>query len=300
MIQGFRSKVAKLINSPCALNILYVPALLMFSVFIFIPFIQGISISFMEWDGFSANYAWVGINKYIAVFTDPNFLTVVKNTLIYGLGSTLFQNVAGLMFALLLDQKLYGEKLVRTLVYLPAIVSALIMGYIWYFFFSYDYGAINDIIMIFGREKVDWLSSADRSVWIITGVNTFQYLGVSMIIYLAGIQNISKDYYEAADIDGASAISRFRRITIPLLMPAITVSIVLNLIGGLKLFDVITAMTGGGPGYESASISTMMQQMYFSRMDAGYAAAQGNIMFIIIAVISIRTLLFLRSKEVEM
>ena len=300
MIQDSRLKIEKLMNSQWALNILYIPALLMFSLFIFVPFIQGISISFMEWDGFSVNYTWVGVNKYIAVFTDPNFFTVIRNTFIYGLGSTLFQNLAGLLFALLLDQKLHGEKLVRTLVYLPAIISALIMGYIWYFFFSYDYGAINDILALFGQEKLDWLASADRSVWIITGVNTFQYLGISMVIYLAGLQNIPKDYYEAADIDGASSMSRFRGITIPLLMPAITVSVVLNLIGGLKLFDVIAAMTGGGPGYESASISTMIQQMYFSRMDAGYAAAQGNIMFVIIAVISIWALRFLRNKEVEM
>jgi raffinose/stachyose/melibiose transport system permease protein len=253
----------------------------------------------MEWDGYSANQIWVGINKYINVFTDPNFYTAVKNTFIYGVGSTLLQNIFGLMFALLLDRNTMGEKVVRTLVYLPAIISGLIMGYIWYFFFSYDGGAINDILALFRKEQIDWLASGRRSVWIITGVNTFQYLGISMIMYLAGLQNIPRDYYEAADIDGASYLSKFNNITIPLLMPAITVSVVTNLIGGLKLFDVIAALTGGGPGYESASISTMIYQMYFVRQDAGYAAAQGNIMFIMIAVISIWALKFLRSKEVE-
>lgn len=299
MFQVIHSKITKMADSPSALNILYIPALLMFAIFIFLPFLQGIVISFMEWDGYSANQIWVGINKYITVFTDSNFYTTVKNTFIYGVGSTLFQNIFGLMFALLLDRNTMGEKAVRTLVYLPAIISGLIMGYIWYFFFSYDGGAINDILALFGKEQIDWLASGSRSVWIITGVNTFQYLGISMIMYLAGLQNIPKDYYEAADIDGASYLSKFNNITIPLLMPAITVSVVTNLIGGLKLFDVIAALTGGGPGYESASISTMVYQMYFVRQDAGYAAAQGNIMFIIIAVISIWALKFLRSKEVE-
>lgn len=299
MFQVIHSKITKMADSPSALNILYIPALLMFAIFIFIPFLQGIVISFMEWDGYSANQIWVGINKYITVFTDSNFYTTVKNTFIYGVGSTLFQNIFGLMFALLLDRNTMGEKAVRTLVYLPAIISGLIMGYIWYFFFSYDGGAINDILALFGKEQIDWLASGSRSVWIITGVNTFQYLGISMIMYLAGLQNIPRDYYEAADIDGASYLSKFNNITIPLLMPAITVSVVTNLIGGLKLFDVIAALTGGGPGYESASISTMVYQMYFVRQDAGYAAAQGNIMFIIIAVISIWALKFLRSKEVE-
>ncbi|MDD4681039.1 MAG: sugar ABC transporter permease [Clostridia bacterium] len=299
MFQVIHSKITKMADSPSALNILYIPALLMFAIFIFLPFLQGIVISFMEWDGYSANQIWVGINKYITVFTDSNFYTTVKNTFIYGVGSTLFQNIFGLMFALLLDRNTMGEKAVRTLVYLPAIISGLIMGYIWYFFFSYDGGAINDILSLFGKEQIDWLASGSRSVWIITGVNTFQYLGISMIMYLAGLQNIPRDYYEAADIDGASYLSKFNNITIPLLMPAITVSVVTNLIGGLKLFDVIAALTGGGPGYESASISTMVYQMYFVRQDAGYAAAQGNIMFIIIAVISIWALKFLRSKEVE-
>lgn len=299
MFQVIHSKITKMADSPSALNILYIPALLMFAIFIFLPFLQGIVISFMEWDGYSANQIWVGINKYITVFTDSNFYTTVKNTFIYGVGSTLFQNIFGLMFALLLDRNTMGEKAVRTLVYLPAIISGLIMGYIWYFFFSYDGGAINDILALFGKEQIDWLASGSRSVWIITGVNTFQYLGISMIMYLAGLQNIPRDYYEAADIDGASYLSKFNNITIPLLMPAITVSVVTNLIGGLKLFDVIAALTGGGPGYESASISTMVYQMYFVRQDAGYAAAQGNIMFIIIAVISIWALKFLRSKEVE-
>jgi raffinose/stachyose/melibiose transport system permease protein len=299
MFQVIHSKIAKIADSPSALNILYIPALLMFAIFIFLPFFQGIVISFMEWDGYSANQIWVGINKYINVFTDPNFYTAVKNTFIYGVGSTLLQNIFGLMFALLLDRNTMGEKVVRTLVYLPAIISGLIMGYIWYFFFSYDGGAINDILALFRKEQIDWLASGRRSVWIITGVNTFQYLGISMIMYLAGLQNIPRDYYEAADIDGASYLSKFNNITIPLLMPAITVSVVTNLIGGLKLFDVIAALTGGGPGYESASISTMIYQMYFVRQDAGYAAAQGNIMFIMIAVISIWALKFLRSKEVE-
>lgn len=299
-MQECGSKIKKAMNSSQALNVLYIPALIMFSVFIFLPFFQGITISFKEWDGYSAHFSWVGLNKYVSVFTDPNFYTAIKNTFIYGIGSTIFQNIIGLMLAILLDKKLFGVKVVRTIVYLPSIISALIMGYIWYFFFSYDYGAINDIVTLFGGEKVDWLASGSRSVWIITAVNTFQYLGISMILYLSGLQNIPKDYYEAADIDGASAWTVLKNITIPLLMPAITVSVVLNLIGGLKLFDVIVAMTGGGPGYDSASISTMMQQVYFIRQDAGYAAAQGNIMFVIITVISVCSLFYFRSKEVEL
>jgi raffinose/stachyose/melibiose transport system permease protein len=294
------NKSSKITSSTAMLNIMYLPALILFIVFIFYPFIKGVAISFTDWDGFSQGYNWVGLSKYKAMFSDPKILNTIKNTLIYGIGSTFFQNIIGLAFALLLDQKIRGKGFVRTLVYLPAIISGLIMGYIWYFFFQYNGGAINDIMIFLGKEPVNWLENGRRAVWIITGVNTFQYLGVAMIIFLAGLQNIPRVYYEAASIDGASSMAKFKNITLPLLMPAITVSVVQNLIGGLKLFDVIMAMTGGGPGYATQSLSTMMHSLYFSGQDAGYAAALGNTMFLIICVISISALKFFRSKEVEM
>jgi raffinose/stachyose/melibiose transport system permease protein len=119
-----------------------------------------------------------------------------------------------------------------------------------------------------------------------------------MTIYLAGLQSIPQDYYEAADLDGASALQRFFHITLPMLAPSITINIVLNIIGGLKLFDVIIAMTNGGPGYASQSLSTMMYQTYFARQDAGYAASLGNLMFIIISIISLVSLVYLRRREI--
>lgn len=290
----------RLSGTGSVLNLLYVPALLLVFMFIFYPFLQGVLISFREWNGYSPNYIFVGLDKYRAMFRDPNFYTVLRNTLVYGIGSTFLQNVFGLLMAMLLDQKLKGEKLVRTMVYLPVVVSAIIMGYVWYFFFKYNGGAINDILALFGGRPIDWLSSGKRSVPIIVLVNTFQYVGSSMMIYLAGLQNISKEYFEAAEMDGASGVKKFFRITLPLLMPSITFSVVWNLIGGLKLFDVIQALTGGGPGYASASISTMMYQVYFVRMDAGYAAAMGNFMFVLISVLSIYALGYLRRKEVDL
>jgi raffinose/stachyose/melibiose transport system permease protein len=153
---------------------------------------------------------------------------------------------------------------------------------------------------LFRKESVDWLSSGSRAVWIITFVNTFQYMGVAMIIYLAGLQSISKEYYEAAAIDGAQWGAKLRNVTLPLLMPAITINIVLNIIGGLKLFDVIMAMTKGGPGYASMSLSTMMYNLYFARQDAGYAAALGNVMFVFICFFGLSSLYLLRRREVKL
>ncbi|SIQ64124.1 carbohydrate ABC transporter membrane protein 1, CUT1 family [Paenibacillus macquariensis] len=289
----------KMWGSSTILNVMYVPALLFFAVFIFYPFIEGIRISFTNWDGYSQQFSYVGFEKYINMLTDKNTWTTMSNTVIYGFGSTLLQNVLGLAYALFLDQQLRAKGLVRTIVYLPVIISSLIMGYIWYFFFQFDGGAINDIMALFGAQPVDWLANGPRAVGIITFVNTFQFMGVAMTIYVAGLQSIPKDYYEAASIDGANWWSQFKNITLPLLMPAITINVVLNIIGGLKLFDVIVAMTNGGPGYASSSLSTMMYNLYFARQDAGYAAALGNFMFLFIAIVSITSLILLKRKEVK-
>ncbi len=287
-------------SSPWLVNLMYLPALLLLAVFIFYPFIQGVRYSFTNWDGYSEHFRWIGLLQYQRFMTDPDMLRTIVNTFIYGCGSTLLQNILGLAYALFLDQNIRGKGLVRTIVYLPIIISPLIMGYISYFFFQYDGGAANDVLHVLGRAPVDWLGNGPTAVWIITFVNTYQYMGVAMIIYLAGLQAIPREYQEAASIDGASAFTRFRFITLPLLMPAVTVSIVYNVIGGLKLFDVIVAMTNGGPGYASQSLSTMMYNLYFAREDAGYAATLGNIMFLIITIVGVALLFALRRKEVRL
>jgi len=279
---------------------MYLPALILFAVFIIYPFIQGIRLSFTDWNGYSRHYHWVGTEQYERLFTDERVQNAVKNTLFYGIGSTVLQNFFGLLYALFLNQKLRGREVVRVIVYLPVIISPLIMGYIFYFFFRYYDGAVNDILIQIGKKPVNWLGLRERSVPIITLINTYQYMGIAMMIFLAGLQSIPQEYYEAAVIDRASPWQCFRHITLPLLMPAITVNIVINLIGGLKLFDVIMAMTKGGPGYASQSLSTMMYKLYFTRQDAGYAAALGNIMFLMITVLSISVLIYLRRKEVEL
>lgn len=290
----------KFLDSPVSLNLMYVPALLLFTVFIYYPIAQGIKFSFTNWNGYSAHYSFVGLEKYRYMFTDMRTYKVIINTLIYGLGSTLFQNILGLAYAVFLNTKLKGRGIVRTIVYFPVIVAPIIMGYVWYFIFQYSGGALNDIMIALGREPVDWLGNGPRAVWLITLVNTFQYMGVAMVVYLAGLQAIPKEYLEAAEVDGASGFYKFFHITLPLLMPAITISIVLNIIEGLKLFDVIVSMTNGGPGYASHSLSTMMSDLFFAGQDAGFAAALGNLMFVIISLFGISSLKFLRRKEVDL
>ncbi|HEX7065987.1 MAG TPA: sugar ABC transporter permease [Bacillales bacterium] len=278
---------------------MYLPALLLIFTFIVYPFFNGVKLSFTNWNGFSQDYEWVGLEQYKRMLTDPTTWLVVKNTLIYGLGSTLLQNIVGLLYALLLNKKIRFKSVTRIIVYLPVIISPLIMGYIWYFFFAYQGGALNDILLLLGFDKINALANPNMNVWIIVFVNTFQFVGIAMIIFLAGLQSISNEYYEAARIDGASSFQQFKKITLPLLAPSITINIVLNTIGGLKLFDVIFALTGGGPGNASQSMSTYMYDLYFQQQNAAYAATQGILMVFIILILSLSALVYFKSKEVE-
>jgi raffinose/stachyose/melibiose transport system permease protein len=290
----------KSFGSPFWLNLLYLPTLMLLLVFIIYPLFNGVKISLTDWDGFSQDSSWIGMGNYKRMFQEADILTVIKNTFIYGVGSTIFQNIIGLLYAIILNFKMRTAGLAKTIVYMPVIISPLIMGYIWYFFFQYNGGAINDFIHLFSSETYNLLANSQLNVWIITFVNTYQYLGVSMVIYLAGLQTIPKDYYEAADIDGASSVSKFKNVTLPLLSPSMTISIVLNLIGGFKLYDVIVSLTNSGPGVASASLSTLMYKLYFTRQDAGFASALGILMFALISVICLTVLYYLRRRELEL
>ncbi|MFD2214895.1 carbohydrate ABC transporter permease [Metabacillus endolithicus] len=278
---------------------MYLPSFAVVFLFILYPFFNGIQLSFTNWNGFSQDYDFVGFDQYKRLFADPTTWLVVKNTLLYGIGSTIFQNALGLLYALLLNQSIKMKAFTRTIIYLPVIISPLIMGYIWYFFFAFQGGALNDALQFFGFEKINALGNPEMNTWIIVFVNTYQFVGIAMIIYLAGLQSISKDYYEAAQIDGASSFQQFKNITLPMLMPSITINVVLNIIGGLKLFDVIVALTGGGPGNASQSMSTFMYDLYFKRQDAGYAATQGVFMAFIILILSLSALIYFKRKEIE-
>ncbi|WP_067143148.1 carbohydrate ABC transporter permease [Oceanivirga salmonicida] len=280
----FNKKIRKNI-----INIMYIPALILFTIFVFYPFFRGILISFTNWNGFSQHYNSVGLENYKnIIISDLNVRMALKNTLIYGLGSTILQQILGLGYALFLNSDFRGRNFVRTVIYLPVMISGLIMGYMWYFIFKYD-GTLAELFSIFGIKELNLLANGNISIFLLTFINSVQYCGISMLIYLAGLQNIPKMYYEASEIDGATSLQKFMYITIPMLRPAIITSFTINLIGGLKLFDVIKALTNGGPGYATHSLSTLIDKVYFGTQNAGYSAAIGVVLFMFILISSLIT-----------
>ena len=282
------------------INLFYVPALVLFALFVIYPFFKGVYLSFTNWNGYSRSFKMIGLKNYVNLFKDKNVHRAFANTLVYGVGSTVIQNALGVLLAVFLNKKFRGRSLVRTVIYLPVMIAPLIMGYVMYFFFNYNRGAINDVLKLFGAAPVDWLASGNCAVFILTLVNSLQFVGISMVIYLAGLQNIPSMYYEAAEIDGIGVKQRFFYITLPLLMPAVTSSVTLNLIGGLKLFDVISALTGGGPGYDTHSLSTLIHKYYFGGERAGYASAIGLVFFVFIMFVSNIVVKALQRRQVEL
>ena len=277
----------------------YIPAICLILFFVVRPFCETVYVSLCKWNGYSPEKIFIGLENYKEMFSDKRLLTAFINTHIYGFVSTVLQNIIGLGAALFVNSRFKGNNLIRVVIYMPIMISSLIMGYIMYFFLTYDNGVLNDILGVFGKGAVDWLADGRNGVLFITIINTWQYAGYCMIIYLSGLQNISKTYIEAAEIDGAGSFARFRYITLPMLIPAITSAVMIDLIGGLKIFDGIISLTNGGPNYSTHSMMTYLNSQYFLAEKAGYASAIGITTFVMIMVVALYSNHYLEKKSIE-
>ncbi len=278
---------------------LSIPAFLLIFIFMIVPLGNAVKVSFYKWNGYSQKMQWIGLKNYASIFSDKVFLGSTMNTFIYGFGSTLLQNIAGLSAALLVNRQFKGRNFVRLILYMPIMISGVIMGAIQYYIFNYDNGVLNNLLNLFGIGNIYWMQSGIGSVLIITLINSWQAMGFCMLIYLAGLQNIPKMYEEAALLDGTSRRQIFFKIDLPLLMPAITTAVITNLIGGFKLYDIIVTLTNGGPNRKSLSLSYYISLLYFNDEKAGYSAAVGIALFVIIFVVAVPINQYLRSREVE-
>lgn len=263
---------------------LSLPALLIYGVFFVLPLLSGIGMSFTDWDGMG-QASFVGLRNFINFFHDTRAMHDIKTTVVFAAGSAVLLNVVGLIYALLMNTDFRGKSIARVIIYLPAIISPLIMGYIWYFLLQPGRGFLHYAFLQLGLPDLigNWMSSYSSALRTLILVNVWQFSGMTMIIYLAGLQSIPSELSEAAKIDGANSWQRFWRVTIPMLMPAIRINVVTNIIGSLSVFDVIMSLTEGGPGYATESLSIYIMRMcYGSR--TGYSTAVAMILFLIILV----------------
>ena len=278
---------------------LSIPAFLLIVIFMIVPLGNALRVSFFKWNGYSQRMKFIGLKNYRSLFSDKVFWRSTVNTFIYGFGSTLLQNIMGLSAAIFVNKEFKGRNFVRLILYMPIMISGVIMGAIQYYIFNYENGVLNNILNLFGVGNIYWMETGPRAVMIITLINSWQAMGFCMLIYLAGLQNIPKMYQEAALLDGATKRQIFFKVKLPLLMPAVTTAVITNLIGGFKLYDIIVTLTNGGPNRKSLSLSYYISLLYFSDEKAGYSSAVGIALFVIIFLVAVPINHYLRSREVE-
>jgi len=271
------------------------PAMLIFFVFTLLPVAYAFYLSFTNYDVFTRQ-DWVGTANYTDIFEDEIFLTALKNTAFYTVFSIPLSMAFGLGFALLLNQKLRGLGLYRTVYYVPVVTSMVAVAMIWIQLFDPLYGVVSTGLDAVGLKGIDWLGDPNLAMPSIIAVSVWKVIGWNMLIYLAGLQGIPEHLKEAAAIDGANRWQLFSKITLPLLAPTTFFILVTSLIGAFQVFDQVYVMTGGGPA--NATI-TAVQQIYneaFKHTQMGYASAESFVLFGIILVFSLFSMRTLRSE----
>ncbi|MNC31758.1 Lactose transport system permease protein LacF [compost metagenome] len=275
------------------------PALLIYSIFFVLPALTGLFYSFTDWRLDRENIAFIGWDNFERIFTDKTLLLAIKNTVIFAVVTVLGKNLLGIALAVGLNMKLKSQNILRAIFYSPSILSVLVISIVFTPMLRSD-GTINRIFDAVGLHSLSqaWLTNPSIVIWTVAAVSIWQHTGFQMAIYLAGLQSISKEYYEAATIDGAGSWRSFRSITIPLLLPAININLMLTLIGGLKVFSEVFVLTGGGPGNASQVVGTIILRS-FGEGSWGLGTAINTLLFAAVTVIAIPLLIFMRRKEVS-
>ncbi|MEV7629510.1 sugar ABC transporter permease [Actinoplanes sp. NPDC089786] len=263
------------------------PALLLFTFVVLVPSGRGIYYAFTDWDGLDPDLAVVGLRNFTDLAGDADARQTIWHTLLIAVAITVIQNGIGLLLALGVNSLIKTRNFLRVLLFAPAVVTPIVTAYLWRNLLSPD-GAVNSLLgaVGLGSWRQDWLGDPDLALWMVVLVVVWQFAGYSMVIFLAGLQSIPKEIYEAAAIDGTGAVRRFWSIVRPLLAPAITINLMLSIIGGIKLFDQVYALTGGGPGHATDTISTLIYKDAFTLGEFGYSVALAVVLTIIVAVVS--------------
>ncbi len=282
-------------NVPYALFL--APAIIIYTIITFIPVVWTFFYSFTNFNGLS-EYEFVGLNNYIQAFTTKNVVQSFRNTLLYAVAVPVSVTVLAIPLAVILSGKMKSRNLQRAIFFFPSVISSLFIGYIWNFILSASkYGLVNSILTGLGMEKLLLLSDPDSAMLLLILVTVWCNLGWHASIYIANIQTISPEFYEAAEVDGASAFDKFRYITFPMLAPAMTTSVMLLLTGSLKAFDMPFALTSGGPGYATTMITQTIITEGIGANRVGFASAMAFIFLFTIAVVSTIQTKFMTKRE---
>jgi raffinose/stachyose/melibiose transport system permease protein len=273
------------------------PALVALALVVVAPSIAGAVLTFTDYSGFG-QFQWIGLDNYRRFFSDPQSTQAIVNTVLLAVAVVLGQNICGLALALGLERRFTGRSVLRVLFLMPAILSPVIISYLWQYIYA-PTGALNVALGSVGLTDLQrsWLGDSQTALWAVAVAVVWQHTGYAMVIYLAGLHGVPRELTEASWLDGANAWQQFTRIKLPLLAPAVTINLVLSLITGLRLFDQIIAMTGGGPGYATETIATAIYERGFGSGELAYGLTMSIMLAAAIAVISAVQVRVLRRRE---
>ncbi len=263
------------------------PNLLGFLAFTFLPVIAALLISFTEWD-LLRQASWIGLDNYTRLVSDPLFHRVLRNTLLYVLGTVPVQMMLALLIALALNQRIPGQTFFRTAFFMPVVASTVAVALVWRWIYHADFGLLNSFLYAIGvTDPPSWLSSTTWALPAIIIMSVWQQIGFSMVLFLAGLQGVPQSLYEAATIDGAGPFARFRFITLPLLSSTTFFVLVIGIINSFQVFDQALVMTNGGPANATNTIVFNIYRYGFQFFQMGYAAAMAWVLFAIIFIVTV-------------
>jgi raffinose/stachyose/melibiose transport system permease protein len=273
----------------------YLPAAVIFFVFFVVPTFSSFFFSLTRWD--LSTWEFIGLDNYIAFFQESALITGLKNTLIYAVVTCGLKVVLGMLLALLLTSQIMARGLLRSVVFFPVLVSTIGVGLTFQVLMDPS-GLINDGLALVGINGPAWLVDPKTALLSVALVDVWKGVGLATVIFIAGIVSIPREYFEAAASDGASAVQRFWKIILPLSRPAISTVIILALIGGLRSFDLIWAMTRGGPGFTSDVIASVIYKQYQAGF-YGLSTAGNVVLFLLVTAIVFPLFRFLNRREVD-
>ncbi|WP_070042119.1 carbohydrate ABC transporter permease [Robinsoniella peoriensis] len=277
-------------------NWFLVPALLIFSIFFLLPTIISFYFSLTVWDFNSVTF--VGVDNFKTFFTTDSLVGSLKNTLVYAILTCILKLVLAFFVAIFLTSKIRMKNLLRSIIFFPNLISSVAIGITFSALMHPSKGLFNEILAFWGVGGINWLGDVNIALYSVILTDVWKGVGVATVIFIAGMTSIDRTYYEAASIDGANSWQRLKNITLPLSRPAMNSVIILSFINGLRTFDLIWAMTKGGPGYATEVLASSVYKQYAAGF-YGLSTAGNVVLFILIAILAFPLQKFLLSKEVD-
>lgn len=272
------------------------PAFAVFIIFFIVPMVISLFFSLTVWD--FKGFTFCGLENFKLFFSERSLSNSLKNTLIYAFGTSGLKVILAFLIAVFLTSAIKTKDVIRSIVFFPNLVSTVAIGMTFTAFMHPTKGLFNKVIALFGLHGPNWLGNPDLALYSVILTDVWKGLSVATVIYIAGISSIDKTYYEAASIDGANGWQKLKSITMPLCRPAMNSVIILSFIGGLRSFDMIWSMTGGGPGFASDVLASVVYKQYAAGF-YGLSTAGNVIMFVLIAILAFPLQKFLLSREVD-